>query len=189
MSETFKIYADQVWDFVEELPGYRNYNEGSGERSWERALFAVEEWLKTIKVPVTVYVASYGVIGGVKDEIEREKWSDLGVRRCFPDARVVHLDTGHFTILSNETIIQDLQLGERPSTDIQAVYYPKQDIPVNRDNMDTVIPIELELEAPCLWRNSAAHSTVLTVADLAKTLVLNVPLHNFLFNYDRLIYF
>ncbi|THV00390.1 acetyl-CoA synthetase-like protein [Dendrothele bispora CBS 962.96] len=111
MSKTFKIYADQVWDFVEQLPGYRSFEGGSGERSWERALFAVEEWLKTIKVPVTVYVASYGVIGGVKDEVEREKWSDLGVCRCFPDARVVHLDTGHFTILSNETIIQDLQVG------------------------------------------------------------------------------
>ncbi|KAL0563594.1 hypothetical protein V5O48_018470 [Marasmius crinis-equi] len=111
MARATKIYIDHAWDFVAQLPSYQS--PGHWDNTWQRVLFAVEEWLKGIelKVPVTVYVASRGVIGGLKDPLVREKWSDLGIRRCFSDARVVQVESGHGTIMWNETVIKDLQQG------------------------------------------------------------------------------
>ncbi|KAF5351523.1 hypothetical protein D9758_007239 [Tetrapyrgos nigripes] len=117
VAETLKWYADESWDFVAGLPGYQESNVPQFKNTWERCLFAIEHWLKNIsgisRVPITVYVASYGAIGSVKDKTEKEKWkeSGLGVRRCFPDARVVHVDTGHALILGNTEVIKDLQRG------------------------------------------------------------------------------
>ncbi|KAF5351531.1 hypothetical protein D9758_007233 [Tetrapyrgos nigripes] len=112
LAETAKWSADESWDFVAGLPGYQESNAPAPQfkNTWERCLFAIEHWLKNIsgisRVPITVYVASYGSVGGVKDETEKEKWkeSGLGVRRCFPDARVVHVDTGHLMILANKEV-------------------------------------------------------------------------------------
>ncbi|KAL0562448.1 hypothetical protein V5O48_019639, partial [Marasmius crinis-equi] len=69
MARATKIYIDHAWDFVAQLPGYQSSDHGNN--TWQRILFAVEEWLKGIelKVPVTVYVASRGVIGGLKDPL------------------------------------------------------------------------------------------------------------------------
>jgi hypothetical protein len=82
---------------------------------WQRVLFAVEEWLRSLRSifqNFTLYVASYGTIGGVKNEAEKEKWKEnLGVRRYFPDARTVHVDCGHVGILADEVVIIDLQRG------------------------------------------------------------------------------
>ncbi len=38
------------------------------------------EWMKTVKVPITVVVALAGAAGGVSAE-DRELWADLGVKR------------------------------------------------------------------------------------------------------------
>ncbi|KAF9056711.1 hypothetical protein BDP27DRAFT_1345078, partial [Rhodocollybia butyracea] len=109
MAQMAKTYMDQTWDFIVQLPGYQDPTRSS----WQKILFAVEEWLKgiTLKVPVTVYVASKGALAGIQDPLERENWSDLGIHRCFPDARVIHVEAGHATILWNETVMKDLQRG------------------------------------------------------------------------------
>ncbi|KAF9056716.1 hypothetical protein BDP27DRAFT_1433638 [Rhodocollybia butyracea] len=109
MAQMAKTYMDQTWDFIAQLPGYQDPTQSS----WQKMLFAVEKWLKgiTLKVPVTVYVASKGALAGVQDPLERENWSALGIHRCFPDARVIHVEAGHATILWNETVIKDLQRG------------------------------------------------------------------------------
>ncbi|KIK57192.1 hypothetical protein GYMLUDRAFT_247153 [Collybiopsis luxurians FD-317 M1] len=113
MARMAKIYTDQTWDFVAQLPDYQNSNQQSGSNPWHRMLFAVEKWLKGIQptVPVNLYVASRGPIAGVKDPVERERWGDLGIRRCFPNAKVIHVEAGHATILWNEIVIKDLQSG------------------------------------------------------------------------------
>ncbi|KAF5351553.1 hypothetical protein D9758_007244 [Tetrapyrgos nigripes] len=83
LAETVKWSADESWDFVAGLPGYQESNASQFKNTWERCLFAIEHWLKNIsgisRVPITVYVASYGVIGGVKDEKEKEKWKESGL--------------------------------------------------------------------------------------------------------------
>ncbi|KIK57001.1 hypothetical protein GYMLUDRAFT_247275 [Collybiopsis luxurians FD-317 M1] len=109
-----KLYMERTWDFVAQLPGYQNtdqQSEWNEWNQWRRMLFAVEEWLKGIrlKVPVTLYVATRGPLAGLKNSVERELWSDLGIRRCFPDAKVVQVEAGHATILWNEAVIKDLQ--------------------------------------------------------------------------------
>ncbi|KAF9066601.1 hypothetical protein BDP27DRAFT_1330220, partial [Rhodocollybia butyracea] len=109
MAQTAKAYMDRTWDFIAQLPGYQDPTQSS----WEKILFAVEKWLKgiTLEIPVTVYVASKGVLANVQDPLEREKWSDLGIRRCFPDSRVIHVEAGHASIVWNETVIKDLERG------------------------------------------------------------------------------
>ncbi|KIK57003.1 hypothetical protein GYMLUDRAFT_247277 [Collybiopsis luxurians FD-317 M1] len=106
-----KLYMERTWDFVAQLPGYQNIDQQNEWNQWHRMLFVVEEWLKGIrvKVPITLYVATRGPLAGMKDPVERELWSDLGIRRCFPDAKVVQVEAGHATILWDEAVIKDLQ--------------------------------------------------------------------------------
>ncbi|KAF5366566.1 hypothetical protein D9758_008985 [Tetrapyrgos nigripes] len=106
IAETMKHYADECLDFIASFPVYGR-QEGHVR---ERILKTLEDWLRTINVPVSLYVASRGVIGSLDGE-EKEKWMDLGIRRCFASAKVIHVDDGHVSVLSNEVLITGLQEG------------------------------------------------------------------------------
>ncbi|KIK57005.1 hypothetical protein GYMLUDRAFT_263370 [Collybiopsis luxurians FD-317 M1] len=83
-----KLYIERTWDFVAQLLGYQNIDQQNEWNQWHRMLFVVEEWLEGIrlKVLVTLYVATQGPLAAVENPVEKELWSDLGIRRCFPDA-------------------------------------------------------------------------------------------------------
>jgi hypothetical protein len=64
-------------------------------------------------LPVTVYVASKGMIASCRlaTDVEKEKWKDQGVRRCFPTARIVQVKAGHLGILQTLVMVKELQKG------------------------------------------------------------------------------
>lgn len=68
------------------------------------------EWMGTIKAPVSVYMASEGMVGTLPEEY-REEWADLGMRLSFPDGRTIPINGGHFDILADEKLVQGLQEG------------------------------------------------------------------------------
>ncbi|SJL14864.1 uncharacterized protein ARMOST_18338 [Armillaria ostoyae] len=68
------------------------------------------QWMRTVKVPITVVVAPEGALGGVSEE-DRTTWADLGTKRCLPDARVVFVKGGHYEFLTDEVVLQLLQDG------------------------------------------------------------------------------
>ncbi len=68
------------------------------------------QWMRTVKVPITVVVAPEGALGGVTEE-DRTTWADLGTKRCLPDARIVFVKGGHYEFLTDEVVLQLLQDG------------------------------------------------------------------------------
>lgn len=70
----------------------------------------LENWLKSVKAPVTAYLSTYGMLGSLTLENHPpEEWYDLGIRRCFPNAKVTILDAGHYDILGNPHLLRGLQ--------------------------------------------------------------------------------
>ncbi|PBL03992.1 NRPS-like enzyme [Armillaria gallica] len=79
----------------------------------ETGLSSIElmaQWMRTVKVPITVVVAPEGALGAIPEE-DRTTWSDLGTKRCLPDARVVFVKGGHYEFLADEVVLQLLQEG------------------------------------------------------------------------------
>ncbi|KAK0451171.1 NRPS-like enzyme [Desarmillaria tabescens] len=79
----------------------------------ETGLSSIElmaQWMRTVKVPITVVVAPEGALGAVPEE-DRTSWTDLGTKRCLPGARVVFVKGGHYEFLTNEVVLQLLQEG------------------------------------------------------------------------------
>ncbi|KAK0219168.1 NRPS-like enzyme [Armillaria fumosa] len=68
------------------------------------------QWMRTVKVPITVVVAPEGALGAVAEE-DRTTWADLGTKRCLPDAHVVIVKGGHYEFLTDEVVLQLLQDG------------------------------------------------------------------------------
>ncbi|SJL14870.1 uncharacterized protein ARMOST_18345 [Armillaria ostoyae] len=68
------------------------------------------QWMRTVKVPITVVVAPEGALGAVAEE-DRTAWADLGTKRCLPDARVVFVKGGHYEFLTDDVVLQLLQDG------------------------------------------------------------------------------
>ncbi|PBK68197.1 NRPS-like enzyme [Armillaria solidipes] len=66
------------------------------------------QWMRTVKVPITVVVTPEGALGAVAEE-DRTAWADLGTKRCLPDARVVFVKGGHYEFLTDEVVLQLLQ--------------------------------------------------------------------------------
>jgi len=70
----------------------------------------LEDWLRSLKAPVTAYLGTYGMLGSlIPEKHPQEEWYDLGIHRCFPNARVTVLDAGHLDILENPDLIRGLQ--------------------------------------------------------------------------------
>ncbi|KAK0451170.1 NRPS-like enzyme [Desarmillaria tabescens] len=79
----------------------------------ETGLSSIElmaQWMRTVKVPITVVVAPEGALGAVPEE-DRTTWADLGTKRCLPDAQVVFIKGGHYEFLTDEVVLQLLQEG------------------------------------------------------------------------------
>ncbi|KAK0200586.1 NRPS-like enzyme [Desarmillaria ectypa] len=68
------------------------------------------QWIGTVKVPITVVVVPEGALEDVREE-DRITWTDLGTKRCLPDARVVFVKGGHYEFLTDEVVLQLLQDG------------------------------------------------------------------------------
>lgn len=98
---TIKAYLTAIAEFVYDLT-----TDETGAASIE----LVAQWMKTVKVPITVVVALAGAAGGVSVE-DRELWADLGVKQCLSEAKVVSVKGGHYEFLTDEAVIQLLQEG------------------------------------------------------------------------------
>ncbi|KAK0472519.1 NRPS-like enzyme [Armillaria novae-zelandiae] len=98
---TIKAYLTAIAEFVYDLT-----TDETGTASIE----LMAQWMKTVKVPITVVIASAGAAGGVSVE-DRELWADLGVKQCLPEAKVVSVKGGHYEFLTDEAVIQLLQEG------------------------------------------------------------------------------
>ncbi|SJL14874.1 uncharacterized protein ARMOST_18349 [Armillaria ostoyae] len=98
---TIKAYLTAIAEFVYDLT-----TDETGAASVE----LMTQWMKTVKVPITVVVAQAGAAGSVPAE-DRELWADLGVKQCLPEAKVVSVNGGHYEFLTDEAVIQLLQEG------------------------------------------------------------------------------
>lgn len=96
--ETLDQFLNQIFDFLLSFQAFPS------------PMNALESWMKSVKAPISIYLGSYGLPGSVL-LVDRLQWYDLGVSRCFPDARVTFLNAGHFDILANGIMIEALQVG------------------------------------------------------------------------------
>ncbi|TFK37245.1 hypothetical protein BDQ12DRAFT_214647 [Crucibulum laeve] len=78
-------------------------NSQSGRLTWSRALF--NDWMREVKAPITLYVATDGVLSLLGPEL-RDQMSDLGMLSVFPNAKVVTLDCDHFGILEHRRLLE-----------------------------------------------------------------------------------
>jgi aryl carrier-like protein len=67
----------------------------------------LERWVKQVKAPVTIILAK----NGVSQSVTAPGWEDLGCRRCFPNAKVVLVKSGHFTMFEMDDVVQELEHG------------------------------------------------------------------------------
>ncbi|KAK0472521.1 NRPS-like enzyme [Armillaria novae-zelandiae] len=96
-----KGFLTAIIEFVYDLT-----TDETGEASVE----LMAQWMRTVRVPITVIVAPEGALGAVAEE-DRTTWADLGTKRCLPDARVVFVKGGHYEFLTDEVVLQLLQDG------------------------------------------------------------------------------
>ncbi|KDQ18683.1 hypothetical protein BOTBODRAFT_154644 [Botryobasidium botryosum FD-172 SS1] len=106
VSEFAQSYHDAVAPFIGMLAKFiAQLSKGDGEcLSIEPFL----RWLKGTSAPITVYIATDGINGILPPQSGRE-WSDLGVTKCFPGAKVVDIQGGHFDMLGSDDLIERLQ--------------------------------------------------------------------------------
>jgi len=48
--------------------------------------------LRAVQVPLTLFVATKGILTGVREAGNAGEWSELGVREAYPDASVVFVE-------------------------------------------------------------------------------------------------
>lgn len=73
-----------------------------------RLLDSFVGWIESVNAPITVYVASKGMLPLMMPEYS-EQWADLGANFCHNKSRVVYLDTDHFDVIYDKRLILDLQ--------------------------------------------------------------------------------
>ncbi|KAG7444136.1 uncharacterized protein BT62DRAFT_995578 [Guyanagaster necrorhizus] len=112
-------FLSQVFDFMLTICGISEMPASSEiaqrEPDGRKNIKALEDWLKRVNAPVSIYLGSYGMIGSVPVE-HRKDWHDLGIHSCFPNAKIKHLHAGHYDILDNDVLIRSLQEGFIPSS-------------------------------------------------------------------------
>ncbi|KAF7328513.1 hypothetical protein MVEN_02538600 [Mycena venus] len=67
-----------------------------------------EMWLRQVQALVTVFVADDGFVRSIE---AGPGWEDLGARKCFPDARVMFVRSGHFTTVETDELMDELEHG------------------------------------------------------------------------------
>ncbi|KAJ6569028.1 hypothetical protein B0H19DRAFT_1065809 [Mycena capillaripes] len=83
-------------------------------RGESQLLNSLVDWIETVKAPVTVYVASNGMLSIVEPDYS-EQWTDLGVNLCHNKPRVVYLDANDFDVLADKRLLSDLQRDYLPA--------------------------------------------------------------------------
>ncbi|PCH35877.1 ketoacyl-synt-domain-containing protein [Wolfiporia cocos MD-104 SS10] len=76
---------------------------------------ALVEWMRSIHVPVTLFIASDGVAKGIPPEI-MEEWGDFGLHKVYPDGQIVHVKGTHFTMFDTDELAQPLQTTWSPAS-------------------------------------------------------------------------
>ncbi|PVH94308.1 acetyl-CoA synthetase-like protein, partial [Periconia macrospinosa] len=66
------------------------------------------EWEKSLKAPVSVYIAEDGMKKTIPESY-MEEWGDLGCAKSWPTARIYQIPGGHFDILGNNRLVDLLQ--------------------------------------------------------------------------------
>ncbi|KAF7348966.1 NRPS-like enzyme [Mycena venus] len=77
-------------------------------RVYTEVLRGMTVWMGEVKAPITLYMASRGVIAGIAPEAQK-KWWALGLDWCGAELRVVEVDAGHADILNRDEVVEDLQ--------------------------------------------------------------------------------
>jgi hypothetical protein len=103
--EKMKVTLLQMLDFLGTLVGPEISN-----LTVEESMVSLVKWLKAVKAPASVYVASNGTVDCLPEEA-RQNWRELGIRECYPDAEIIHISGGHFGILMDDGLVQSLQNG------------------------------------------------------------------------------
>ncbi|ETW75335.1 hypothetical protein HETIRDRAFT_461285 [Heterobasidion irregulare TC 32-1] len=108
--EFSQTYWKTVEKFMNLMVEFMLTQGGRGSTGGKRSMEPLLDWMKAIKAPVSVYMASEGMIRTLPERY-RADWADLGTRMCFPDARIIRVNGGHFDILANDELIKSLQGG------------------------------------------------------------------------------
>lgn len=108
--EFSQTYWKTVEKFMNLMVEFMLTQGAHGSTGGKRSMEPLLDWMKAVKAPVSVYMASEGMIGTLPERY-REDWADLGTRMCFPDARIIRVNGGHFDILANDELIKSLQEG------------------------------------------------------------------------------
>lgn len=104
--ERMKATLLQMLDFLPSIADPDVVNKQTVEESMTGLL----NWMRGVKAPVSVYVASNGMIDCLPEEV-REQWKDLGARECYPNAEVFNIKGGHFGMLADDMLVKSLQNG------------------------------------------------------------------------------
>jgi hypothetical protein len=84
--------------------------EAANKQTVAESMASLTSWMRGVKAPVSVYVASNGTVDCLPEDI-REEWKDLGVLDCYPDAQVITVKGGHFGMLADDGLVESLQSG------------------------------------------------------------------------------
>lgn len=103
-TEFMKVFLEATFRFMGALPDSHQLRTTYPNED------ALAYWIKTLECPITLFVADKGIRSCIAKELQSE-WVDLGIRRFLPKARIVELDTGHFDILKNPILVEELQKG------------------------------------------------------------------------------
>ncbi|KAK0492826.1 NRPS-like enzyme [Armillaria luteobubalina] len=107
-SDTFRKAIRNIRGFLTAIIEF--VYELTTDETGEASIELMAQWMRTVKVPITVIVAPEGALGAVAEE-DRTTWADLGTKRCLPDAHVVFVKGGHYEFLTDEVVLQLLQDG------------------------------------------------------------------------------
>lgn len=95
-------FLDSVFDFMLALHYYH-----SKDRSEPSSTDFMEEWMHSVRAPVTVYLATYGMLHTYTPrQYPPDEWR---IYNSFENVRVLVLEAGHFDILTNPTLHRGLQ--------------------------------------------------------------------------------
>ncbi|PCH39753.1 hypothetical protein WOLCODRAFT_161855 [Wolfiporia cocos MD-104 SS10] len=71
---------------------------------------ALLQWMRSVKAPMTVFVALKGYIAFIAEE-RRAGWEQYGIERVSPDAQIITVTGGHFQVLESPEFIETAQAG------------------------------------------------------------------------------
>ncbi|EGO26553.1 putative polyketide synthase [Serpula lacrymans var. lacrymans S7.9] len=67
-------------------------------------------WLRELRVPITMYMASGGYIALIPEE-EKQGWEQYSIHSVYPDAKVMGFECSHFQILDLPELAEEVQRG------------------------------------------------------------------------------